>query len=418
MRKSRGATALLAAGIIAGTVVAGNSAGAAGVPFFSAYASGAYVQLLNQTVTSELASPSSICCGGALSDTGSTAGASIRGILTVRGVTTSTTSKAITGGYEIVATAKLAGVSLLSGAIRIDALTTTNDVILKNGVATATPHSEFVGLHVAGHSLPKIIPDNFGLSLPGLATVVLNFSQQASGNGLTYIQGSGIAINLLKPRGDAPAGATVLVGQSLVWAGQVQPTQTGHGVAGDAYGTSVKAAVGGNLVNVNSDPTDEIKMGLGGTAGATNSRSVAAVKLNTAAKVGAVTNSVEGVNTTTEWEAHTTSRVAAVNLFNGLIRADAVTADARSAGGTAPHPGITGSSEVVNLHIAGKAIPVDASPNTVINVLNLGKVTLNQQIRTSNGITVRALDIVLSTARYGLPAGAEVQVAVAYAAAA
>jgi hypothetical protein len=45
------------------------------------------------------------------------------------------------------------------------------------------------------------------------------------------------------------------------------------------------------------------------------------------------------------------------------------------------------------------------------------KVTINQQLKSNKGITVRGLDIKLSTAAYGLPAGAEVQIAVATASA-
>jgi len=70
----------------------------------------------------------------------------------------------------------------------------------------------------------------------------------------------------------------------------------------------------------------------------------------------------------------------------------------------------------VKLVIGGKAITVNASPNTVLN-LGIGKITINQQIKQGKRITVRALDIVLGKAGYGFPAGAEVQVAVATAAA-
>ena len=62
--------------------------------------------------------------------------------------------------------------------------------------------------------------------------------------------------------------------------------------------------------------------------------------------------------------------------------------------------------------IGGKAITLNTAPNTVLN-LGIGKITINQQIRKGNRITVRALDIVLGKAGYGFPAGAEVQVAVA-----
>jgi hypothetical protein len=66
----------------------------------------------------------------------------------------------------------------------------------------------------------------------------------------------------------------------------------------------------------------------------------------------------------------------------------------------------------VNVRIGGNLIPVNASPNTVINVAGLGTVTINKQVRTTVSSTVVAIDIVLGTAQGGLPVGAEIQLAV------
>jgi hypothetical protein len=80
--------------------------------------------------------------------------------------------------------------------------------------------------------------------------------------------------------------------------------------------------------------------------------------------------------------------------------------------GTASGTAVSGSSRLANLVIAGKAIPLNARPNTVLK-LGIGRVTINQQLKSAKSVTVRALDIVLGRAAYGLPAGAEVQIAVA-----
>lgn len=419
MRRTRGVVALLssaaliAGGSLVGIVAGGNGAGAVEVQLYSAFAGGAYVKVGDNTVSSELSSPSSICCFGAQSDTGNVASATIKGLLSAQAVKTSTTATVISGGYHIVATAKLTGVNALNGLITASALTTTNDVVIQNGTVTGTTTSQFLGLHVAGHTLPKIIPDNFTLNIPGVAAVALNFSQKVISGKQIYVHGSGIAITLLKPRGTAPAGAIIEVGPSLINAGTEDVGTTGHAVGGEAYGTYVNVDAGHGTVTVQSDPTADIKLPFPGTGGQTNTRAIAGVHLNPAANVGAVTNTVEGINTPDGYEAHTTSKVAGVNLFNGLLRVDAVTADARSAGGATASPGITGDSQILNLRIAGKLIPVNTSPNTTINVANLGRITINQQIRSPHGITVRALDIVLNTGRYGLPVGSEVQVAVA-----
>jgi hypothetical protein len=49
----------------------------------------------------------------------------------------------------------------------------------------------------------------------------------------------------------------------------------------------------------------------------------------------------------------------------------------------------------------------------VINVLNLGTITIDSIQSTSTSILVKALDIKISTAQAGLPVGAEIQLGVA-----
>jgi hypothetical protein len=69
---------------------------------------------------------------------------------------------------------------------------------------------------------------------------------------------------------------------------------------------------------------------------------------------------------------------------------------------------------LAGLKIGTTRIPVGVRPNTVIN-LGIGKVTVNQQIRSGSYIVVRGVDIVLGKATNGLPAGAEIELAVSYA---
>jgi len=113
--------------------------------------------------------------------------------------------------------------------------------------------------------------------------------------------------------------------------------------------------------------------------------------------------------------AHATSKIASINLLNGLIKADAITVDARSTVLTGHNRVVAGSSQLVNLVIGGHAIPINAAPNTVITIPNVLTVTINQQLMTPFGITVRALDITLLNPSNNIPAGVEIQVATAYA---
>ena len=97
-----------------------------------------------------------------------------------------------------------------------------------------------------------------------------------------------------------------------------------------------------------------------------------------------------------QYDALATSKVAAINLFNGLIKADAITANARVRGAaSALIPTVTGSSSLVNLVINGKPISISTSPNTTINV-GVVALTLNEQTTFTSpdkGLTVNAVHI-------------------------
>jgi hypothetical protein len=263
--------------------------------------------------------------------------------------------------------------------------------------------------------VPANVAPNTIIRIPNVATVALNYSLAFAKNNSAFNIGIGAYVSLLKPFGRNAIGAEVALSPTYAALGPVVVPPSGHFLYAKAFGTQVKAKVG-TLAGVESDPTAPITMAAAGTDGQPVTSSIAAVNLTPVAHVGAVTDSVTGTNTSNQYDALATSKVAAINLFNGLIKADAATASARVKGAaTALIPTVIGSSSVANLVINGHAIPINASPNTQMNLLNVAVVTINQQIRTSHSIIVRALDIKLTTAAYGLPAGAEVQVAVAQA---
>jgi hypothetical protein len=171
-------------------------------------------------------------------------------------------------------------------------------------------------------------------------------------------------------------------------------------------------------VDVRSDPTAPVFVPLHGTpAGQPQVTNIAGVNFAPVATVGGVQDTADGVNTTNLGFAHTNSKIASVNLLGGLIKVGAITADAHASAPTGGSTSVGGSSQLVNLVINGKAITISGSPNQVITVPGVVTVTINQQLATPFSITVRALDVTLLNPRNNLPAGAEIQVAVATAAA-
>jgi hypothetical protein len=267
-------------------------------------------------------------------------------------------------------------------------------------------------LHIAGVTLPVHIPPNFGVKLGSIAQIGISTGTWGVQGNVARALGAGLQIRLLEPAGSAETGASIYVSPVDTIVGPQGGIDTGHTNGGTAYGTKITANVG-SLVGFRSDPTDQVTVFGTGTSGQTVTRQLANVHLGTGLNLGAITDTGFGTNTTAGAFTHTTSQIATLNLLGGAIRAKAITADADASSSGVVH----GSSQLVGLVIAGKPINLNAGPNTAIHVLNLGTITINQQIRTAHGIIVRALDIVLGTRRSGLPIGAEIQVAVASASA-
>jgi hypothetical protein len=410
--KKRVPFALAAAAAVATTVVVGQGAAGASTYEFVGWSGGSIVRAVNNTVTSALTAASSIegpTIGAA--DSNSLAAASIPSLASLGAITTNASSGAIPGGVQVISHAKTTGVNLLNGLITANAVDTTAIAKFVNGVVTSDTSTTFVGLHIVGADLPVTIPKNFNVNIPGVVQIVLNASFTAKQGADVMTQGAGLYASLLKPQGQNAAGAAVYLNPTYAAIGAVDPV-TNTSVGGYGYGTKV-AANAGTLANVRSDPTAPISLAGGGTNGTTKTNAIGAVNLNSVLHIGAITTSATGTNDATVADARTTAEIAGINLFNGLITADAIKAVAharRPAGG----PTTTDrSTTFVNLTIAGKAIPVSVSPNTVINVANLGTVTINGQGVTSNATLVRVIDVKLSTADYGLPVGAHVEIGVA-----
>jgi hypothetical protein len=83
--------------------------------------------------------------------------------------------------------------------------------------------------------------------------------------------------------------------------------------------------------------------------------------------------------------------VARLTAVNGVVpgMASLLTADVISS----QCSGTSGSSSILNGTLAGNAVPVSAPPNTVIPIPLVGSATLNEQITSTNGITVRAIHL-------------------------
>ena len=388
-------------------------------------AGGSYVRALNSTVTSNVTAESGVnTLQNSASSTNTAASAVVSGVATVQGISTSSKVTLVRNasnviiGKQVRSEVKTAGVNLLNGAITIGAIDTVNVVksTLNSAghfVAAASANTTFVGLHAASLDIPVIVPQNFAITIPGVATVVINQSATGAVGGDGEAFGNGVAVTLLKARGSTPAGATVVVASTFGLTSNFTAPNTGHAIGGTAYGTKAHAAVG-STVDLRSDPTAPVYVPTSGTpSGSPKVVNIAGVNLAPGLTVGAVQDTADGINTTAQGFAHTSSKIANINLLNGLIKAGAITADAHASAPTGHARTIGGSSQIANLIINGTPITITGQPNQVITIAGLVTVTINQQSPTAINTTVVALHITLLSPLSNLPAGSDIQVAVA-----
>jgi len=313
-----------------------------------------------------------------------------------------------------VTKAQTLGVSLLGGAITVQAVNTTDTARVVGDSVSSDINTTFVGIKIAGAKLPVTIPKNFQVNIPGVANVVLNASYTAAGpagSGTLMTSGAGLYVSLLKSRGTSPIGTEVFLNPTYAAISTVSPV-TGATIGGYAYGSQVLAKAG-TVLNAKSGEQAQITQPMSGTGGVDKTNNTAHVDLGAILQLGAISSTANGVKSKTSNYSTMTTKLAGVNLFNGLITADALTGVAHVEALADGSTKATTSTSLVNLVIAGKSIPVNVSPNTVITVASLGKITIRAQATSANQALVTVLDIKISTASYGLPVGAEVQIGVA-----
>ena len=408
------------AGIVAGAVAGGATASsAAGYSGFVFYANmgGSQVQVLGQTVASGATAQSGIQgVTFPATDSNSVANAKVNNVLSLGGVTTSESAALVNGNAQVTASGETTGVNLLNGLVTIDAVKSSVTTLFTpgaNGVATGSANTTFVGIHVLGANIPINVPQNYTVTIPGVATLKLNSVAVTKLSDGVDVFSNALDLTLLQARLGEPSGTEIVLNPSNV--ANMNVLTPGPAVLnGIAYATQVTAAVP-NVAAAQSGMTAELLMPRGGTANQVQSNKTASVSVPQILSVGAVTSSQHGATTIPQSNLSETYEIGKVSVLSGLVTADALEGTAtdtkRSDGSYLP--GV--ESQFVNLKVGGQAIPVNVSPNTVINVANLATVTINKQVAYKNVAAVYGVIVTLTVAKYGLPAGAQIQVGVAIA---
>jgi hypothetical protein len=274
-------------------------------------------------------------------------------------------------------------------------------------------NTQVLGLKVGNAHIPVPIPQNFHVTIPGIVNVVLNaaFSVGDNTTGSLMTEGAGFYISLLKGVGTSPVGTEVFINPVYAAIATVSP-QTGPVVGGNAYGSQI-TVVAGKLLNIYSGPTAQVGIPPYGTNGVTITNTTATATIPSILTLGVLTDKANGLKGPTGGfsQATTQTSLAHLNLLGGLITADALTGTAHvetTANGTSTVAST--STSIVNLVIAGHAIPVNVAPNTVINLASLGQITIRKQVQSANTAAVTLLEIKVTVAQGNIPVGALIQI--------
>lgn len=412
---------LLSATVLATTAtLAVSAAPVSAVPqvwTYSGTSGGTQINALGTTISSGLTAASNMADTVVPNSTQvQVASVTVAGLVKVGAITSGQQAEAFGDGVKITSGVKIAGVDLLNGAIKVDAVESTSYATAKDATESGAAldggtSTTFARLTIAGKAYPANVPANTKVTIPGLAEIVLNETQvdkSVPGKTVRTI-GTAIHITLLKQQGGAPAGAEIKLNPTQAL---VVPTGESDAlpVGGFAYGTFIGVGAGDN-VKVLSQPTGMVSLPSVGTDGQTYTNEIAGIDIPKVATVGAIRTRVNGKTIPGYADVTTGAELAKINLFNGLIKADAVdvSTHVRKAGTENIHEA---STNLVNLVVGGRKIPANVAPNTQIYLFGVGQVYINQQLTQPGYAAVVGLRVILSTKRFGLPAGADIQIAV------
>lgn len=312
-------------------------------------------------------------------------------------------------------TSQISGLLALNGLITADAVhSVANTTANATTISSSDAGSSFLNLRVAG-VLRTTVNANTRIELASLGYVILR-EESRTGDGANS---GGITVNMVhvyvttSNSLNLPVGAQIIVGHAS--SGFVRaPFQVQY--SGIAY--AEQAITTSSVLNAEIGRIAPIYIGCEGTHGNTVTNTIAG--LNVAHVITSGTGNSSGLTTFSNGvaTAKTTASVKNLNLLDGRITADAVTAVA-----TSSFSGGTGSSSTVgstflNLHVLGVSIAANAAPNTRRDLPGIGYVMLNEVTHSASAsgasTRVNMIHVFVTTSNtLGLPVNTQILVGAA-----
>ncbi|WP_375425895.1 choice-of-anchor P family protein [uncultured Friedmanniella sp.] len=377
---------------------------------YDAFSGSAYVSVVTLgPITSGASAVSSVCTTNKdLTRTNTVAKLSVPLLGNVGAGNTQVTTSGSGSSGATTATTTIAGTSLLGGLVSASAITSSAKVSHTGDTYTNTASSTFTGLKIAGRSVTVKPTGVTTVSIPGIASVVLNNQKVASAAGNHTLGVIAMRVNVLKGNPLGLASGTVIVG--VANAG-LRDTIF-HKPAASAYGTQIDVAG-----VVSAGKTASVGLPCGGLTDVTKSSNLAGVDVPGVLKVGALTTKVSSTDTASSTTANASAEIGATSLLGGVISVDAITAASSS---TRKGTKVTTTSEgtqVLGLKINGvDQTTADVAENSTIDIDGVGTLYLRRAVRSGSSLQVYALQLKLDTAQLGLAAGTTLTVGSAYAA--
>ncbi|MBO1756513.1 choice-of-anchor P family protein [Allobranchiibius sp. CTAmp26] len=376
---------------------------------YSAYGYGTYVSSSVAALNSGATAYSSVSCTTTSNLTRSNQVASVNLGKVGKVGTDYSQSRSIldSSGRTSQGISQISGVNLLGGLVTATSLkTTTRATYTPAKTSYGSNTTAFVGIKVAGKGFAAGVGPNTRatLSLGGkpFASLVLNEQSRTTVNGLTQAVTTAIHVTVSASNSlGLPIGTNVIVGRSYA---ALKGTPAGF-ATGSAYGTQATLSA-----TVKSGPT-----ALAGVAcdGGNNTVSIGSSAIPSVLSVGAVKSTTSSV-TTPKLTSSATNQITGLKVLGSLIGVQTITASTTTSRTSFTAPvSTTDGSKFVGLKISGvPSITDTVKPNTTINLANLGTVTLHKVTKTSSGITVVMISVVLNRALGTLAKGTLIQIGV------
>ena len=299
----------------------------------------------------------------------------------------------------------LGGVGGVANLVEADSVVTTAKVTFNGSSYVKTGSTRFIGLRVAGEEVADETPEkNFDIDVPGVGTVILN--QQSTSDAFDNYTQTVIGLRLIVDTDitGLPAGQA-----NIAFASASLHSPKFARAFGNAFATQVT----GNEV-LSSGPTALVDLPCGGTSGRTRTNNVAGVNVAGVLTAGAATTTGKSTDSPTTTTAVTTATIAKLNLLDGLITADTITAKASTTRSGSKVTRTSADTTVGGLKIGDVAVNVTGAANQRVEVLDVGTLYIRRSsLLGDTGLQVYALQLVISETQGALVEGTVINIGAA-----